>query len=261
MKSPYGQNRVEQAAPATQLTCQNHLSELLGSGLKNLESPSLRLEKLLNYPIDSKTRNDGKATWDSELKAICNCANSWAGKQGNAPSPLKKMRGSKSFCLQLAARMMVNQSGSVLNLGLLLHRHYSCPYIPGSALKGIARHYVYDQYGEDGDFRRIFGEQDNAGNVAFLNAFPTPGRKWSLVVDVLTRHNDPADPFMDRKDPNPIMFPAVERGVQFEFVVAPARPGVPADDVALAAQWLREALKEAGVGAKTSAGYGWFKEA
>ena len=49
--------------------------------------------------------------------------------------------------------------------------------------------------------------------------------------------------------------------MQFEFVVAPARPGVPADDVALAAQWLREALKEAGVGAKTSAGYGWFKEA
>ena len=84
-----------------------------------------------------------------------------------------------------------------------------------------------------------------------------------MVVDVLTKHNDLDEPVLDTKNPVPIFFPAVEKGAVFTFAVAPAKTGSrTADaDVEMAMKWLKAALKEWGVGAKTSAGYGWFKEA
>ena len=234
-------------------TYQDAVGSALGR-LDNLESSSLRLNKLMHY----SSGGDNSV----ELKAICECANTKRFANCNCVAEaIKRLPGATSFRMTLAARMMVNQSGSVLNLGILLHRNYSCPYIPGSAIKGVTRHYVFETYGENSDeYKRIFGDQNNAGSVAFLNAFPS--NSWKLVPDVLTKHNDPMDDGpMDTKNPLPIVFPAVERGAQFEFIVAPARPGVSPDDVQLAAKWLRGALKYNGVGAKTSAGYGWFKEA
>ncbi len=238
-------------------TFQNAVGEALVS-LDNLESPSLRLTKLMHYSSGSDN--------SVEMAAICKCTNKLHGNCDGVVAAIKRLPGNVCFRMALAARMMVNQSGSVLNLGILLHRNYSCPYILGSALKGITRHYAVEQYGaEDAAVLRIFGGhfegQDNAGSVAFMNAFPTSGSNWKLVSDVLTRHNDPADNGpMDTKNPVPIVFPAVEKGAQFDFIVAPARACVASSDVEIAAKWLREALQENGVGAKTSAGYGWFRE-
>lgn len=250
-------NFGKESKPANGYACdtyQNAVGDALGT-LANLESPSLRLTKLMHYSSGGNK--------SEEINAICKCANNVHDNGDGVVAAMKRISGNKSFRMALASRMMVNQSGSVLNLGILLHRNYSCPFIPGSALKGITHHYVVEQYRDGGNeaILRIFGDQDNAGCVAFINAFPVQGNNWKLVSDVLTKHNDPSDNGpMDCKNPLPIVFPAVEKGAQFEFIVAPARAGVAPSDVELAAKWLREALKENGVGAKTSAGYGWFRE-
>lgn len=233
---------------------QNSLKELLGNDFANLESGSLRLNKMLRFYSDQEKK---KTKGDSELESICKCINN-CGKKIQ-PSPIN-VPGLKQFRMKLAGRMMINQSGSVLNLGILLHRNFSCPFIPGSALKGVTRHYVKQNFGETEDFQRIFGKEESAGTVAFLNAFPSD---WKMVVDVLTKHNDSDEPVLDTKNPVPIFFPAVEKGAVFTFAMAPAKTGSrTADaDVEMAMKWLKAALKEWGVGAKTSAGYGWFKEA
>ncbi len=250
-------NGGDRPASAPVYSVQNTLKELLGNDFANLESGSLRLNKMLRFYSD---REKKKTKGDPELESICKRIND-CGKKVQ-PSPID-VPGLKQFRMKLAGRMMINQSGSVLNLGILLHRNFSCPFIPGSALKGVARHYVKQNFGDNGDFLRIFGQGEVAGSVAFLNAFPSPESNWKMVVDVLTKHNDLDEPVLDTKNPVPIFFPAVEKGAVFTFAVAPAKTGSrTADaDVEMAMKWLKAALKEWGVGAKTSAGYGWFKEA
>lgn len=240
----------------TVYSVQDALKKLLGNDFAKLESGSLRLNKMLKFSSDPDKKN--------ELESICKCINN--GKK-DLPAPVCNVPGLKSFRMKLAGRMMINQSGSVLNLGILLHRNFSCPYIPGSALKGVTRHYAKQYHGETEDFLRIFGQGEFAGSVAFMNAFPSTdsngNSKWKMVVDVLTKHNDPDAEVLDTRNPTPIFFPAVDKGAIFTFSVAPAKTGsrTADNDVALAATWLKNALKEWGVGAKTSAGYGWFKEA
>ena len=245
-------NGGDRPASAPVYSVQNTLKELLGNDFANLESGSLRLNKMLRFLSEQEKKK--------ELDDICCCINK-CGKKIQ-PSPIN-VPGLKQFRMKLAGRMMINQSGSVLNLGILLHRNFSCPFIPGSALKGVTRHYVKQNFGDNEDFLRIFGQGEVAGSVAFLNAFPSPESNWKMVVDVLTKHNDSDEPVLDTKNPVPIFFPAVEKGAIFTFSVAPAKTGSrTADaDVELAMKWLKAALKEWGVGAKTSAGYGWFKDA
>jgi CRISPR-associated protein Cmr6 len=48
--------------------------------------------------------------------------------------------------MQLQSRLLVNLSGGILeNSGLCLHRFFGVPMIPGSSLKGIARHIALDK--------------------------------------------------------------------------------------------------------------------
>ena len=109
------------------VTVQQDTRDLLGgNSLMKVESPSLRLNKFLQY----ERRADHK-----ELERICACANNF-GKKASLPV----VSGALSFKMRLGGRMMVNQSGGILNAGLELHRNFGCPMIPGSALKGIARH-------------------------------------------------------------------------------------------------------------------------
>lgn len=224
------------------VTVQNSVRDLLGKDFANLDSASLRLEKFLHY-----TRKNMK----QELEGICFSIN----RNGKKNMPKKNLPpGSIRFAMRSAARMMINQSGSVLNLGVLIHRHYGCPYIPGSALKGAARHYVAENgLLEPEKIERLFGRQDSGGLVAFHEAFPGD-TAWSMIVDVLTSHHG-----SETRNPLPIFFPALEKGSLFSFALSPLR-GCSEEELNLSARFLKEALKLNGIGAKTSAGYGWFRE-
>jgi len=172
------------------------------------------------------------------------------------------------------SRLVVGLGGEgVLETSLTLHRTYGVPYIPGSALKGLASRYAH-LYLEGEAWRRdlanfqrgeaqaaLFGTTEEQGLVVFFDALPLPG-KWNLHPDILNPHH-PAYYQSERKPPadwdSPTPVPFLSVTGTFLLALAPA-PGV---DREAARPWLRAAwqilawaLREEGVGAKTSSGYG-----
>jgi CRISPR type III-B/RAMP module RAMP protein Cmr6 len=188
------------------------------------------------------------------------------------------------------------------NAGLSLDRCFGLPLIPGSAVKGVARHtalweirnqedsnektrlltlalLVFGYVGADlkshpnqtnwhwaaGDTETLHialsalpSQNDFKGIISFLQASPADGQV-RIVAEGITPHTDQAGQEMS---PNPLTFPAVERGSNFGFALVQNRRleehtlAVSALDQA--ATWLRTAITGTGIGAKTSAGYGWF---
>ena len=170
---------------------------------------------------------------------------------------LPQISGSVSFTAVNKGRLLVNHTGGIIeNSNLSLHRFFNCPIIPGSAVKGIARN--AGRFDEDQErFARVFGgaekgKSNQAGSVAFLMAIPE-NNNWKVVPDVLTSHHG-----SDTQNPTPVFFPAVEAGATFRFTIAPTSR-VKDGDLEFAVKCLKTALSENGVGAKTAAGYGWFK--
>lgn len=155
------------------------------------------------------------------------------------------------------------------DFGITLHHTYGVPYIPGSALKGLAarhahRHLERWQKGEDAH-RVVFGTQDTAGYVVFFDAMYVPGWAASsrpLKLDVLTPHQKPyyddrtdSVPPADWHDPVPLHFLSATG----RYLLALAGPHA---WVARSFEILELALgnvstvPDEGIGAKTSSGYG-----
>jgi len=213
-----------------------------------LECPSLRLQKFVTLEKNSKK---------GEIDAVVNCHNRYA-----KPIPPFAPPGAVTLEAKLESRLIVNQSGGILeNAGICLHPHFGSPYIPGSAVKGVARHAAWaETQSETDDMKRIFGCQDTLGTVAFLPAVPRG--KVALVTDIISCHHKDyysgkSPQATDNEPPNPQFFPATEKGATFCFTIVPQRRGA-AGDVEMAKAWLLKALTEYGAGAKTGAGYGWF---
>ncbi len=175
---------------------------------------------------------------------------------------------------QTLSRLVVGLGGEgVLETSLTLHRTYGVPYIPGSALKGLASRYAHlylqgEAWRRDlASFRRgeaqaaLFGTTEEQGLVVFFDALPLPG-KWGLHPDLLNPHH-PAyyrgeeEPPADWNSPTPVPF--LSATGTFLLAMAPA-PGVDREAARpwLGAAWqiLAWALREEGVGGKTSSGYG-----
>jgi len=170
---------------------------------------------------------------------------------------------------------------SVLETAISLHRTYGVPYIPGSALKGLAasyvRHYHYahdEQWGTweqkthdkgepvwywkpDHYYNVLFGNTESAGYITFFDAVYEPGSGHNgaaLWPDVITVHHegyyqDGTEPPADWDSPTPVPFLSATGS----YLVAVSGPSG-WDDAAM--KLLRLALKEMGIGAKTSSGYG-----
>ena len=225
-------------------------------GETNCESASLYISKFPYVAPAGITERDAKRAVEdkkqSELGKFCKIA---SGKICSIPH-LPDIPGSISFTAVNKGRLLVDHTGGIAeNSNLSLHRFFNCPTIPGSALKGIARNAARSDE-DQVRFARVFGggekgKSDCAGSVSFLMALPG-NTQWKLVVDVLTSHGE------GNANPIPVFFPAVETGAVFRFVVAPT-PRSKDGDVEFAAKYLKIALNEHGIGAKTAAGYGWFE--
>ncbi len=147
---------------------------------------------------------------------------------------------------------------SVLEVNLRLHHTWGIPIIPGSALKGLARSVAAQQL-DSSMMGEIFGEQDRAGKVLFFDALPQAPLR--LRLDVMNAHFSDyyagKDYPTEWQNPNPIFFLTVAQGTEFFFSVA-AYPGSSAEVVHKAVSALKAGLSHLGIGAKTSAGYGFF---
>lgn len=164
---------------------------------------------------------------------------------------------------EVMGRMVVGLGDeSVLETSVALHHTYGVPYIPGSALKGVAacfaRQHLGEKWAPDTDAYKVaFGDTEVAGCVTFFDAFPVPsggGEDRFLRPDVMTVHHPSYyrgqdAPPADWDSPTPIPFLSVIG----TYLVALAGPPAWVD---AAFQILEHALAYLGVGAKTSSGYG-----
>lgn len=161
---------------------------------------------------------------------------------------------------------------SVLETSVKLHRTYGVPYIPGSALKGLAASYARNRIGgvwAQGKhaYQIVFGKMEEAGYITFHDALYIPGTANGrpLRADVITVHhpdyygkikknNDPSPP-ADWDDPNPNPFLSATG----DYLIALS--AVPGCELWVTQVWkiLEKALHEDGIGAKTSSGYGRMK--
>ena len=167
----------------------------------------------------------------------------------------------KTSKARVKTRMVVGLGAeSVLETSITLHRTYGVPYIPGSALKGLAANYArkyLDWTTNSEEYRTLFGDPQSAGFVVFFDALYVPGSTRGdkpLALDVITVHHPDyyqgknAAP-ADWDNPNPVPFVTA----QGEYLLALAGPP---DWVDVAFYILGLALEHEGVGAKTAIGYG-----
>jgi len=169
-------------------------------------------------------------------------------------------------------------SESPIETGLRLHYTYGTPFIPGSALKGLAAHYCHKIWGildreyskevNDGDnkragkyFETLFGTTDDSGHIIFHDSWITPeSLRDSLQKDIMTVHHpdyyQKEDvPPSDFDDPTPIPFISVKG--DFIIPIACDVDGEEGEKWAeLALKLITEALKNCGIGGKTTSGYG-----
>ena len=137
------------------------------SDLPECDSMSLRLEKFVR--IGDNTKKD-------EIQAV-------VGKSAGRIASVKP-KGAIAFAAKLGCRLIVNQAGGVLeNVGLCIHPHYNAPYIPGSAVKGCARHAAWQAWeeAEDGD-----SKIKAAKEIAEIFGYPTGDSKPKKEGDVET---------------------------------------------------------------------------
>jgi len=152
-------------------------------------------------------------------------------------------------------------SESVLETSITLHHTYGVPYVPGSALKGLAATFARQHLGGDwqpGDsslspYNIVFGNIASAGFVTFFDALPFPEVKL-LYPDIITVHHQDyykraKVPPADWDSPNPVSFLSASG----KYLIALAGPS---DWVKATFEILAHALRHLGVGAKTSSGYG-----
>ncbi|TMC18975.1 MAG: type III-B CRISPR module RAMP protein Cmr6 [Chloroflexi bacterium] len=170
--------------------------------------------------------------------------------------------------VRVRGRMVIGLgSESLLEASISLHRTYGVPYIPASALKGLAASYAHHRLGDEwrkgGMFHRVvFGDADNAGYITFFDGLYIPGTEQggrALVPDVITVHHqkyyqNTAQVPYDSDDPTPIPFLSATG----HYLLALSAPDFeqPTRWIDITFQILAEALDKLGIGAKTSSGYG-----
>ena len=166
---------------------------------------------------------------------------------------------------EVLGRMAVNLgSEAVLETSIALHHTYGMPYIPGSALKGLAAHYVTTYLKDDPlwskneeAFRTLFGDTTSAGYVTFFDALYVPKsghNKQTLWKDVITVHHQ--DYYQGKDAPpadwdSPVPIPFITATGKFLIAISGPKEWVKA-----AFDILILALEREGIGAKTSSGYG-----
>ncbi|MCF6183093.1 MAG: type III-B CRISPR module RAMP protein Cmr6, partial [Bacteroidales bacterium] len=191
-------------------------------------------------------------------------------------------------------RLIVGLGGeSVYETSMTLHHIYGIPYIPASAIKGVVRSYIINEYFRknteepaeywalrDKDFCKIFGTAketklknekgqefkvqspllkdgkpaDHIGSIIFFDAFPV--EEPQIEPDVMNVHYpdyyNEKEPPTDYQNPNPVFFLTVKG--KFKFVIGTKKGRF--DDYKIGGksilQWLNEALKNHGIGAKTA---------
>lgn len=241
------------------------------------DNVGLWLDKLVYRDRQDWSQKDDRRVF--ALEAFCGERRSPAGAEALARSReataaihgprLRRFRG------RVTARLLVDYGrANTAETTASFHHVWGLPRIPGSALKGATRAWMEMNSTAPARLLELFGDLSRAGLLAFYDAAPADG-VFALALDVLTPHHrayyDGDEPPTDWQSPVPHTFLDVV-DTEFEFCLALERrarkDGQPHDNATEsdaerrvldeAKDACQQALSEAGVGAKTSAGYGRF---
>jgi CRISPR-associated protein Cmr6 len=116
-------------------------------------------------------------------------------------------------------------------------------------------------------------KHDYMGSIVFFDSFPSEIDRVKIALDIMNPHYGPyyskGEPPADYYNPVPVNFLTIQ-DTEFQFVIGIKEDknvmvtdfdGVSNDTLLnIAEKYLKEALKEMGVGAKTAVGYGYFSE-
>jgi len=241
---------------------------------KSLNNIKLWLDK---YCLFNENRDSGKFDLEGQIKLLRNNALAISSSMINLQDYRNYLQRINSLCEGLRTqgyyfpgpyvgkvnwRLIIGLGQeSVYETSITLHRNYSVPLIPGSAVKGTVYHYV-KEYKDlpTVEITEIFGTQNKKGKVIFFDALPVIEQNTNfLVLDIMNVHYKPyyekGEIPGDWHNPVPIFFLAVEKGTKFKFYVASKNKEL----AEMAMELLKEAVKKIGIGAKTSAGYGYFE--
>lgn len=154
---------------------------------------------------------------------------------------------------------------SIYETGITLHHIYGFPYIPASAIKGITNHYAQDNGFDKKEnkskqwYDDIFGTTSQKGKITFFDAMPLtiPELKPDIMnvhyPDYYGGNSAPTD----TQSPRPILYLTVEN-TEFQFMLGSKEDNKQLLETTFT--WLKEAIQNKGIGAKTAVGYGYFKE-
>jgi CRISPR-associated protein Cmr6 len=230
---------------------------------RGLGHPGLVLDRYLGDAGDP-----GERAWLLKAVADAGVAPGYRLRYKRWRDALLALSHTRLAIFQTAGRLVAGLGNeSVHETGLALQHVDGAPYLPGSALKGLAGHYLLHQVRsgkadvEDGErhHRVLFGATDRAGYVIFFDAWYVPRSAPDdrpLALDTITVHHPDyyagrgRQAPWDLDDPNPVPFLSV-RG---KFLVAIRGPDAAWAGFAL--DVLQRALADWGAGAKTSSGYG-----
>lgn len=181
-------------------------------------------------------------------------------------------RGGRNFELQMVSRLLIGIGlPHPVENGFLFHPTLGVPYLPGTALKQVAKDWAEEEDIDHDTRTRIFGsEKTGVGCVAFLDALPK--KPLTLTAEQITNHYPgyyqgplPGEPRDDMEkpadwyEPVPITLLAVEGSFaaapEFCFGLVPLRHAKQ-QDVEYAKEWLTEGLEVYGAGARTTLGFG-----
>lgn len=239
--------------------------ELLSVAMANgqdIDNYALKLQKSANFPDENKVaviyrkdRKLGTLAYTPDFNTI-----PFEGINSRIQQSVGKQfqdKLLKVFTLSTATRLIIGIGGaSVYEVGLTLHHVYGIPYIPASAIKGLARSWmIQSQFGnnegkalEDQGFCDLFGcpaewkdeekrsyksyyenhkekydklPGERQGNIVFFDAFPSSSPE--IKEDVMNVHYPDyyrrEAPPTDFQSPNPIAFLTVAEGTPFQFMI------------------------------------------
>ena len=171
-------------------------------------------------------------------------------------------------------------SNHVQETNMTLDHVYGIPYLPGSAFKGIVRSWVIQKYFDNNEnlatrdieeedspdlqkkkknFFIVFGSQESAARVQFLDALPNSGVHFD--IDIMNPH------FSQYYTRSSSQFPTdyqkliqiyflTLKNTHFRFLIVAKE----ANALQLVKDWFTEAINARGFGAKSAVGYGYFRE-
>jgi len=266
-----------------EIACRDVVSKLWKDRcLPECSHAGLVMSRYLQIPVKEDGHKEAKeALYQAMQKSIENSKELYSQAFTKYETGLTEFGICRRFKTKDGIHLVLGLGGeNVLETGLTLHHLYGTPYIPGSALKGLAAHYCDQVLGakenslqfetekekrylfKKGEtyYKTLFGIGDDAGHIIFHDAWIDPKSVIdSFSHDIMTPHHgtyyNGTDAPTDFDAPNPVSFLSVS-GTFLVAVSCDLQDENGKNWEKLAFDILKEALKEWGIGGKTNAGYG-----